>query len=401
MSIQYDYEMYTDEMSRLGKGIAMCKPEMPRGRGIQIGDVGYIDKGSGEFSLLFNALAIENAGFLRSSAVSEEIVGGDAEEKVKFSISSKNDYGAVLYLEKTAVEHRVKDNDSFKNYMNKNYKHWIDFAKRVMDVTLTEEQLLLVDATTTTNKLWSMTAWSSRSQTLEFTVGPEMSSSPTVSVVPSKVPSDQEMEQTSWLGRVGSYTKRSKEITTPFKRTRADITDPTFNDHCIFISAYKLKHRRFRRYAEKAGAGFHKLPDGGGGSPGSGSSPNVDPHEAVLNYILEHSKANIAITSASDISAFYRGSDWPEDVAADLASRQPEVETSRDGKYAYLSMTAAVKNDFAERQRERAEKCINYIATNEDFKLGGVDSRTQSLIDEATILLPGASAPRQWQSRVL
>ncbi|KAI0783787.1 quinon protein alcohol dehydrogenase-like superfamily [Abortiporus biennis] len=64
-------------------------------------------------------------------------------------------------------------------------------------------------------------------------------------------------------------------------------------------------------------------------------------------------------------------------------------------------MTAVVKNNFAARQRERTEKCTNYIATNEDFKLGGVDSRTQSLIDEATILLPGASAPRQWQSRVL
>ncbi|KAI0783786.1 hypothetical protein C8Q75DRAFT_782027 [Abortiporus biennis] len=179
---------------------------------------------------------------------------------MEFSVSTDKDRGAVLFLGKPANADRVMDNDAFKSYMFDNHRDWITFAKDTFSVTLKPDQLLFVNATTTTDSHWATVAWSSssRSQKVEYNAeSPSVSSS----IVNVKV----------------KYNKTTvAEV--PFSRSRTDIKRSTVKDHCIFISGYKMKHRLFKSgFKVEAAAGAHNLSDNDDDDEdlSSGYSPNL------------------------------------------------------------------------------------------------------------------------------
>ncbi|TFK80598.1 hypothetical protein K466DRAFT_605198 [Polyporus arcularius HHB13444] len=112
----------------------------------------------------------------------------------------------------------------------------------------------------------------------------------------------------------------------------------------IFIRYYKMKRRLLRLpKVIKAAAGPHVLPGGepDGDSPAllaevygdgddemevdieqvSGRTKIVDPVNNLLDYILEHSHADLAIASDGDVRALFQG--IPRDMKAALSLLSP------------------------------------------------------------------------------
>ncbi|KAM5536984.1 hypothetical protein V8D89_009313 [Ganoderma adspersum] len=367
------WDIYAEQLFPSGYGHPLWKPEPnpSSGREVFIGDVGWLKEG--EFRALFNSMkdaddpineeksvprdytvfestnmSIGRSDKITSSIVFSRSITADdmAQAEVTtdapggapgWRFQTTSDAGAMVMLRPPAIAEDIESRRFVANYMRDNFDSWLEFANASDSwggLDLRPEDVVFVCGTLKTTR-WALAAFQgSVFRKKDGVVSGRLDSHPTGSgpgEVQFSVQIDGQPLPASHL-RVGRVTSSYKGP-----------------DQCLFIHYYKMKRRLLGREPVQAGAGPHQLPPGPGKpgpdamSPGrdAGASPyngpgrddTYDPVNAVLDYILRTSEADIAIASDLDLTALFRDRDgtFPDDIPAALTELSPAVEVDEHG----------------------------------------------------------------------
>ncbi|KAI0758710.1 WD40-repeat-containing domain protein [Fomes fomentarius] len=142
---------------------------------------------------------------------------------------------------------------------------------------------------------------------------------------------------------------------------------------CIFFHYYKMKKRiLWRPRPIRAAAGPDELPpddDNAGGNEQvldldfeehPQSSPPYDPVEILLEWILEHSNAEIAVATDRDLIAMFPTTGIPLDVRAGLEEAPPSIDVDEEGVG-----TVVVDLHLIEGEHPSAQQVANPVAEEE------------------------------------
>ncbi|KAI0753977.1 WD40-repeat-containing domain protein [Daedaleopsis nitida] len=383
------WNIYGKHMSSIGHGYALWDPQpeqhLPE---IELGAVGWLDKG--KFRHLFNTTKTEDdpintmygvpEGFVQL-VVSPAQIRSDQKIKdwvlfnrtidaqavnaganldtpltmvsagAKFEFRMKSDTGALLVLEPPARIAQFTAKLPIVRYLERNHSSWLSFANYGrqgrpdpgLDVRL--EDLMFISGTTKTTQ-WFTTVFSGRSKgesgsislgasgigSLSFSLSNEHQA-----ISGSRCNFGPDDVDRSAAGRYGELVR---EGVSPLK--------PTQN---IFVNYYKMKRRIWRYHPMQAAAGPHELPpgddrveDGSSALLASGDDVESSGFEEVpprsvaydtvtvlLDWILDHSDADIAIASDTDLYAIFRGTEIPDDVRDGLEQVSPPVQVDEHG----------------------------------------------------------------------
>ncbi|TBU39844.1 WD40-repeat-containing domain protein [Dichomitus squalens] len=123
-------------------------------------------------------------------------------------------------------------------------------------------------------------------------------------------------------------------------------------DQCLFFNYYTVKKRLWFDRVIKAAAGPHQLPPGGPDlegnepvgceadsddetqimeGPSAATYTTYNPVAHLLDYIISHSEADMAIASDRDLIAIFGGAGLPEEIPVGLEAYKPEVEVDGSG----------------------------------------------------------------------
>ncbi|TBU22596.1 hypothetical protein BD311DRAFT_811408 [Dichomitus squalens] len=123
-------------------------------------------------------------------------------------------------------------------------------------------------------------------------------------------------------------------------------------DQCLFFNYYTVKKRLWFDRVIKAAADPHHLPPGGPDlegnepigceadsddetqimeGPSAATYTTYNPVAYLLDYIISHSEADMAIASDRDLIAIFGGAGLPEDIPVGLEAYKPEVEVDESG----------------------------------------------------------------------
>ncbi|KAI0092298.1 hypothetical protein BDY19DRAFT_591513 [Irpex rosettiformis] len=328
--------VYAEQLNRFSYGHALWWPEHTKGpngrkREIDIGDVGYVDK-DGAFHPLFNvtyaaddernanrvpagnfvvldyhAGSVETKesflppGPLHSSSVSSRSIEGElaANDSVtrtagatlsyRFECNSKE--GAFLMLwddaTKTVIE---EDARMFEEYMLRYHESWCEYARDKRGLSLKNEDIILVRGFVKTSR-WTVAAFlGSRSSTQQVTISGELGSVVNIGI---------------------NYSSHEDARCSPVA-PRSGPAHPMPKDQCLFLNYYKIKRRRFfpNEIVAAADPSDHDAErrgeeDGDIEILIESEATNhrlSDPLIMILDYILEFSDAEVAITSYHDVN---------------------------------------------------------------------------------------------------
>ncbi|OBZ73114.1 hypothetical protein A0H81_06652 [Grifola frondosa] len=388
--LHYDesLDVYAEQLFHFGHGLPLWFPEPGDSGEISIGDVGYIEKG--RFYGLFNTMLPDDHKVnkrygvpepfecfevphnfkrscpdavkqdeLRSESITpvDVSVGATAQTIVsaglQFRYKCSNEHGALLRLSQPGHAVAIHCGQSIKDYMRLQHSHWFTFARDVMGLEKQEEDLIFVSGHVKTAE-WLLIAEytsSSREGELSFTgtVGPSasanasLSMSHSVSMSVQYRPGPPKALSICPDSSISVAANNSAGDDTP-----ASASEKSNFDQCIFLNYYKLKTRRFRApKIIEAAAGTHEQPrsddDNDKDSPASISSSDdsfeevpvcnkmYDPVNYLLDYILGHSEASMAIASDSDFISICKDEDIPIDIPAMLERIAPEIEIDKHG----------------------------------------------------------------------
>ncbi|KAJ7284464.1 hypothetical protein C8J57DRAFT_693247 [Mycena rebaudengoi] len=323
------HEVYTSQMRELRHGYALWCPEPCQYGEVRAGDVGYLRDGA--FHRLFNAILPEDdpeqilgvpvafeplvlppgsmwrndkifdPGNMRSSSVAECRYGISASGAVlpggagvHFWCSRKQ--GAILHLSLKAIREEAQARQAFESYTLRNFPNWYEFANNVLFRGVKNGDIMLITGCDKTAE-WASAVFDERSRnagiSLIADVGPVASAELTL-------------------------TGRWESSTSVQHRSGPIYDDPELVkfDQAIFIRGYKVLERKIRAPKIIRAEAEPRPPSVGEDSDDSsatssttggssefeyivqsieGDSTPYHPSDALLEYILEHSDAPVAI----------------------------------------------------------------------------------------------------------
>ncbi|KAI0765560.1 hypothetical protein BC629DRAFT_1541098 [Irpex lacteus] len=388
LSMGHAAAVYADQLCTYGYGHALWCPEPTQSedgctRHVHLGDVGFLDEDGGFRSLFnitvgadhelnaagvpegFQPVEVHNNlksvrhGFLQPRAFCSETVkahsaSGGASVDVtsvaggdfSYTFKCTSHRGAFLVLDDHATKTSFSPNIPFKQYMLENHASWYAFATdpKRWGLQCEPEDIILVRGTMKTSS-WTVGAFFGQVNRLhDFATGGQVAS-----IAGAKFQMSSEYSQShKWEQRSGPYRAlahlSTPQLISPADTMDIDSVDPRaqvnqpVKDQCIFLSYYKIKYRTFlpkKIVAHADPPSLEEDPDGNGGLVAA--SPDVDveldsdhilprvPLDDILDYILEHSDASVAIASHTDIESLFPDSNIPRDFAAALHMQQPRV----------------------------------------------------------------------------
>ncbi|KAI0743144.1 WD40-repeat-containing domain protein [Daedaleopsis nitida] len=131
----------------------------------------------------------------------------------------------------------------------------------------------------------------------------------------------------------------------------SQVPGPLNPTQCAFVHYYKMKKRMiWMRRVMRAAAGPHQLPPGDD-NPGEGSASHeegssgedsdieehpprskcYDPVDILLDWILEHSHAEVAIAADRDLISIFAENGIPDDIRAGLEAVTPSIDVDEEG----------------------------------------------------------------------
>ncbi|CAL1712640.1 unnamed protein product [Somion occarium] len=111
--------------------------------------------------------------------------------------------------------------------------------------------------------------------------------------------------------------------------TLNSIMANTVADQALFLNFLKARSRAFMPDKVEATAGPHTLPDGPDDGDLGHSEARSDPSSCIdpaLEYILESSDCDVAITSDMEVYRLLHGEPWPDDLLSFLRLLAPRIE---------------------------------------------------------------------------
>lgn len=382
-------QVYAEQLFRLGHGYPLWDPEPATHPDIDgldgevhIGDVGFVDASTGTFHRLFNAIlpADDDAnkagvpeGFkpfvqrsygkvdkrgaidarsLCSKAVKHTSANGQVSIQgagggIEFQCTDEQ--GAVLLLEEGADREALLPSRRMANYMRQNYNSWVMFAQDQLDVDISREDLFFVRGHVKTKK-WAVVAWIHEGRSAKLSFDGNFSSLANASLKVTYSSDVTVPPERNW-GPKQDVQKKIKGKS----RGKAHQTRETHKtDQCVFLNYYKLRVRLgFWPTVMKAAAGSHDLSEGpdddayeGSAAAGAGDAMEdvvieqvpapqkvYDPVDILLDYILRHSDATVAIANDEELVELCKAKsqEFPDDIREFLETIQPPIEVNEDG----------------------------------------------------------------------
>lgn len=390
------YVVYPTSLFTLKLGYALWYPEPHETGEPQIGDVGYVREGA--FIRLFNintsrpehqvpfwgndAFTVTESlddrafrldkrpsaihhGHYPSHGVRKKEVGGslslgfsEAVAAVSAGYTCKEAQGALLVLQSQGHSENVFESRRLKAYMLRQHEHWCAHVNDVLEHEISPGEIVLVGGWVKTSADWAAMAFSNilRKHHAALTgkagglIGVEFFGSRT------RVQSGPKVH------RKGSrYPRRGGVPETELER-----------DQSMFLRRYKVKRRFGFVKSIVAGAGYDRLPEERGeeGQPegvivGDGRLTDecddglrwqsqdkvIDPLDALLDYILEVSEAEVAVAYDQDLDSMVGFESWPMDVATYIRKTQPPVDV--EGVYGSISISELLSHEQLQKLENR------------------------------------------------
>ncbi|KAI0673280.1 hypothetical protein C8Q78DRAFT_1077546 [Trametes maxima] len=284
--------------------------------------------------------------------------------------------GALLALSDTH-EQRIESRLRIARFMLAEHARWLSFANDTLGLDLKPEDIVFVSAATTTPR-WAVAAYEHNDNLEGGSFTFDYRAHSTDPLATRLAFSNSAIPRTWWRcmpaepsvgGDIAAGPRRVQTdvctsqpyepvsdgggtTTTPphvnFSGPSSTAPAPSRYDQCVFIRFLKIKRRYFLPSRIVAAAGPDDLPGpendsaggrvvpvegAGNGGEGDGVSddPIVDPLDCLLDYILEHSSAEIAIASHSDLYAIFEGRELPVNMSSALVRVAPRVEVDELG----------------------------------------------------------------------
>ncbi|CCM03868.1 uncharacterized protein FIBRA_06019 [Fibroporia radiculosa] len=375
------YNVYAEQLSRIGYGYPLWDPEPTEYGEVIIGDVGFVSEGA--FYRLFNAtrpaddtsqkLRVPDGyrplpsesyapkkrsiapGHLHSQTLTDISVNGSftvhgAGAGGQFKCT--DDQGALLVLKHGAEREALHPSRRMANYMRRNYASWWKFATETHGLELAKEELLFIRGHVKAPE-WAVAAFVHSGQSAKISLKADASgigsaafsfshsSDATVTPAQNWGPKKKVAETQSRKGK-GKHKGKGPQTAV------SDVAVEQKVDQCVFLHYYKVKVRLgFWPTVIQAAAGPHDLPQSPDDDPAAGQAgldvndpmelleieQAIDPVDDVLDYILNNSNATVAIAHDEDIVMLcqHHGVEYPKNVVAFLAELQPQVEVNEDG----------------------------------------------------------------------
>ncbi|KAJ3553363.1 hypothetical protein NM688_g3652 [Phlebia brevispora] len=420
--------VYANELTRhAGQwlGHPLWYPD-PDDRGdVQIGDVGYIVKG--RFKRVFNTLDntpqnlqglrynttlndprpnYVKAGTLASQSVKvrgadgavEGFIPGGATVSAGCSFECSSHQGAILHLQAPGDMLAVEHNNRFATYMKTNHRSWVNYIEENLGSSVEPTDVVLVSGHVKTSE-WAVAAFQSTTRTANAFINATLA--PSAGAGFELTISDQTgMHHAHHWG-----PQRRVAAPTPYS-SMTSLGTP--GNQCIFLSYYKIKYRLglFPKVMA-AGAGPAPLPDQppeerGSAvlalddmeveteAPGQSDQP-TSPVDALLDYILANSKADVAIASHGELEMFI-GDEHALDVTTYLRIHQPMIHVDEDN-VGRLSLESLV---LAQQRRRRALIQPDYDDADPEKRYGAPNIQGAA---ERVVLAGGKTL--QWLDTVL
>ncbi|GJE99603.1 WD40 repeat domain-containing protein [Phanerochaete sordida] len=261
------------------------------------------------------------------------------------SLNLKADYkcraaqGAALTLQSKAHAEETLSNKFLKAYAVRHFLKWHAYASEVLGFEVKPEDIILVTGWTKTTQDWAATAFGHDEQaSISLGFGAGVGSLAAVDAGGSV----ERTAKTSALQRQGrTYSPDAQHVGAA----------STGSDQCVFVKGIRVKKRAILPPEILAGAGPHQLPPAGGrgGVSGAGAMKGddedpvnydceectsggriSDPVSIVLEYILEVSRARIAVASDDQVEYILCGRHIL-DLATLLRQIQLKIDVDADG----------------------------------------------------------------------
>ncbi|GJE99607.1 WD40 repeat domain-containing protein [Phanerochaete sordida] len=327
--------------------------------------------------------------------------GTGASASFKLDHTCREAQGAALTLQSSACAELSNSMKFLRTYAAQNFRKWHKYATEKLGFEVKPEDIILVTGWHKTGKDWAATALGhDKDASTSVGLGGGFSGFAAVSLGGSSA----ETTETSPVEHHGSgYSQKGKRY------------DGTVKDQCIFVKGVRVKPRTFLPKKIMASAGPHQLPrsgDGRGALEGGAVKGNEedifdydwpeymtegrisDPVDLVLEYILEVSKALVAVASDDevecilcgrhilDLATFLRQTRFKIDVDADgIGSLRMEdlVRYQQEQKFARPAMGLASVRDLPQTARE-------YRRAHPPITAADIDAWPQITREDAGIL---------------
>ncbi|KAI0795102.1 hypothetical protein C8Q75DRAFT_748924 [Abortiporus biennis] len=300
-----------------------------------------------------------------------ELPEEESPSAIRVDFTCSGDTGAMLALPTHSDRCHTTDNRLFVDYIKAHHNTWYSLSSDFFALSIEPDDIILVrgwiktTAFTTaaiTHKRYSSGFYRggsfsrvnrfrftpTPSQIIQFRIGPSRSSVPVLRYNESDcdfgtdVP---EEEEENYFSKTYEQTMKPIEADDPTLYPYPEV--PTLRDQTIFLSFYKLKRRgilpeKIVAYAEDTDLPPQSPPDEGKTIPAIPSndpcgSDNQDLHiskwkplDELLDYLLRHSNAALAIACDEDVYAVCEGHPWPDDFKEFYEQISPPVYVDED-----------------------------------------------------------------------
>ncbi|OSD00768.1 WD40 repeat-like protein [Trametes coccinea BRFM310] len=268
----------------------------------------------------------------------------------------KENTGAFLLHTPPAKREKMSNKSAIVNYMRYNFDHWLEFANGECGMMLSQDQLYFVHGTVKTSR-WACAAFHGNCRNREGSVQAQLLNAGLNLSISLSSEDSTRLEYN--FGPTTGTNDRDPFLTSTSgssvgTQTIGVAEEPPKRDQCIFLNYFKAKKRLFfaRRLMEAA-AGAHELPpadhddtdtndpvaaqeswSSGSDSEfeeGPQSAKMYDPVDFLLDYIIEHSNAEMAIACDTDLFALFQNIPFPVDIPAAILEIRPPIHVDESG----------------------------------------------------------------------
>ncbi|KAI0919292.1 hypothetical protein AcV5_002248 [Taiwanofungus camphoratus] len=379
-------DVYAEQLLRCGHGFPLWDPQPTKHGEVLIGDVGFFHEGT--FYRLFNAIrsADDDANHwgvprdykpfvpksdwgsvtdhaaipadpplcstsINCTSLNAQVTIQGSGGGLQFECNA--DQGAILVMKDPANREALLPSRRMANYMRSNYNSWYVFATDTLDQDIQKEDLIFVRGYAKTTQ-WAVAAFIQEGRSMSLALSGSFASTASASLSFSVTRGSSMNAQHKSGPRPQAPNMFAPRITAGTQTSTGSIasTGPKFNQ-CIFLNYYKLKVR-FGLWPSVMKAAGERHDETFFGDE-EGNSPQVavdmhdpmsedviveqvpaprkpyDPVDFVLEYILSHSNAEVAIANDADIFNLCQGREVPENIPEFLNVTQPLIEVNDDG----------------------------------------------------------------------
>ncbi|TBU52471.1 hypothetical protein BD310DRAFT_832095 [Dichomitus squalens] len=288
---------------------------------------------------------------------------------IHFKYKPREGPGAFLIFDVDAMNEKTLQKRHVISYMSKHFHEWVGFANTVAGRTRTfkEEDMMLISGTTKVRQ-WALGVWT-----------PDMCGEPAEGVPDLHGQFDTTSTSDSIVMINGNILPSTHYHQGPKLRViDSDSPESRYRSQSVFLNYYRIRPRRLEQSVPqflRAAAGPHDLPPGGKDPEVGTSQHTYDPVAHLVDYILDHTNAGVAIACDADIMPILPDSGLPDNIPEFLNLIAPPVQVDQDG-VGTIAWDAALNSssDAILSARARLQKYVSlrHSQSHDDTPMGSI-----------------------------